>query len=288
MECPGKHSLFVGLAVDLPLADPASSLLYQVTSVDDRFRMLTISVDGLGIRGSVEAFARHPPVAQESIQKLSTLIEPGEFVGQRALIVGGSRGLGELTAKLIAAGGGHPIITYAVGKDDAERVSAEIEQWGGACDILKYDARCPPEQQLNALSGRLSSVYYYATCQIFRRRTNVFDAAILDEFVQLYVRGFHDLCEALRGLAMGSLSVFYPSSVFVEDRPRDMTEYAMAKAAGEILCAEINRSWATMHITSSRLPRLLTDQTAAFVAVESASGPSTILPIVREVQSHRF
>ena len=43
-------------------------------------------------------------------------VRPGIFAGQTALIVGGSRGLGEVTAKLIAAGGGTPIITYQAGK----------------------------------------------------------------------------------------------------------------------------------------------------------------------------
>jgi len=84
----------------------------------------------------VDAFARHPPVAAATdFQQW----RPGfshEFAGQRALIVGGSRGLGELTAKIIAAGGGHTIITYSVGKEDAERVAAEIEGFGATCDVL--------------------------------------------------------------------------------------------------------------------------------------------------------
>ena len=48
------------------------------------------------------------------------------FAGQRSLIVGGSRGLGEVTAKIVAAGGGYPVITYMESKDEAERVAAEI------------------------------------------------------------------------------------------------------------------------------------------------------------------
>ena len=40
--------------------------------------------------------------------------------------------------------------------------------------------------------------------------------------------------------------MFYPSTVFVQDRPQEMTEYAMSKAAGEILCADIARYlWAS-------------------------------------------
>ena len=44
---------------------------------------------------------------------------PGEFANVRALVIGGSRGLGEITAKIIAAGGGDVWITYRRGKEDA-------------------------------------------------------------------------------------------------------------------------------------------------------------------------
>jgi hypothetical protein len=81
------------------------------------------------------------------------------------------------------------------------------------------------------------------------------------------------------------LSMFYPSSVFVSDRRRNMTEYAMAKAAGETLCANMNLSLAPLHVTVNRLPRLATDQTASIVTVETPSAVATLLPIVREVQS---
>ena len=64
-----------------------------------------------------------------------------------------------------------------------------------------------------------------------------------------------------------------------------MTEYAMAKAAGEALCSDMNLSFAPMHVTQSRLPRLLTDQTASVADVETADPVEILLPIIREVQS---
>jgi len=92
----------------------------------------------------VDAFARHPARAQPPIFSMATRVSRHEFAGQRALIVGGSRGLGEPHAKIIAAGGGHTIITYSVGKEDAERVAAEIEGFGATCDVLQYDVRVRP------------------------------------------------------------------------------------------------------------------------------------------------
>ena len=54
------------------------------------------------------------------------IVGPTEFAGSTALIVGGSRGLGALTAKILAAGGGKVIITYATGRADAEDLTEEI------------------------------------------------------------------------------------------------------------------------------------------------------------------
>lgn len=63
-------------------------LEYHVVKAGDRTRVLKIAVNGLGVRGKVETFARHPPIAQIQIEDLSPLVDRNEFAGQRALIVG--------------------------------------------------------------------------------------------------------------------------------------------------------------------------------------------------------
>jgi len=288
MECPGLHSLFSSFTVEFPAAGTPPSLEYRVVSLDKRFRLVKIEVNGCGLRGTVAAFARHPPAVQTSYKELLAIVSPNEFQGQRALVIGGSRGLGEFTAKALAAGGGVPTITYATGKEDADRVADEIRQSGGSCDVMKYDIHTQASQQLEVVSSFVPYLYYYATCQIFCRRTKRFDPSLLEEFLKFYVTGFYDLCAALRSKREnGFFSAFYPSSIAVADRPRDMTEYAMAKAAGEVLCTDLHRFWPGIHIISVRLPRLLTDQTATMFPTETASTVDLILPIIRDVQSVR-
>jgi hypothetical protein len=82
------------------------------------------------------------------------------------------------------------------------------------------------------------------------------------------------------------ISVFYPSSVAVVDRPADMTEYAMAKSAGEILCADLERSDKHFRILVERLPRMLTDQTATVIPAKAMSPVEVMLPIVRSVEGN--
>jgi len=92
------------------------------------------------------------------------------------------------------------------------------------------------------------------------------------------------LAQALRA-HRGDVSLFYPSSVFVAERPRGVIEYAMAKAAGEALCNEMNQTWAPLHVTVERLPRLLTDQTASIIGNQLAAPAAHLLSVVRKVQS---
>ena len=74
--------------------------------------------------------------------------------------------------------------------------------------------------------------------------------------------------------------VFLPSTVFIDERPRGMTEYAMAKAAGEILCADLSRAHRRLVITAPRLPRILTDQTATVPPVPTADPVEVMLPLL--------
>ena len=103
----------------------------------------------------------------------------------------------------------------------------------------------------------------------------------------MYVKGFYDCCSYFGEHGSRALTAFYPSSVFVESNPPDMIEYSMAKMAGEMLCANINRAGGRVHIIVSRLPRLLTDQTATVLPMEKEDPLKVMLPVIRNVQSSR-
>jgi NAD(P)-dependent dehydrogenase (short-subunit alcohol dehydrogenase family) len=284
MVVPGLHSTYGGL--DLSLTSDAyrtDELCFAVTSVDARFRRILVQISGAGLAGSLVTFSRMPPERQPSIDAAASLVKPGEFNSSVALVVGGSRGLGEVAAKLIAAGGGKVIITYATGAIDAQNLAAQINGWGGQCEVSAYDARCDAYQQLQGLSEPPTHFYYFATPTIFRRKAGLCARERLDEFNQFYLHGFYGLVEAACRLRPEGISVFYPSTVYVQDRPADMTEYAMSKAAGEVLCADIARFMPRVRVITQRLPRLPTDQTASLIRAKSANPLEVMLPIIRKM-----
>lgn len=289
MVVPGLHSVYVGLDLSFTAdAIPAHGLQFAVTAVDPRFRRVQLHITGGGVSGILETFSRVPPVSQPSMSDVAKLVAPGEFDESIALVVGGSRGLGELTAKLIAAGGGRVIITYASGKSDADKLAAEINDWGGKCDVVAYDARQAADRQLEALMLPPTHIYYFATPTIVRRKAGLCSRERLEEFNDFYVHGFLRLVEAGVRRRPQGIAVFYPSTVYVQDRPEEMTEYAMSKAAGEVLCADIARYVRNVRVVTERLPRLPTDQTTSVIPVEGVGALSVMLPIVRKMSHRHF
>jgi hypothetical protein len=281
MVCPGLHSIFTGLAITLTDApDVGRGIGFEVTDVDDRYGRVEMSVEGDGLTGLVTAFSRQAPVGSPPMADLMRRVRPGEFDGATAFVAGGSRGLGAITAKLIAAGGGRVIVTYAQGLGDAARLRDEINAARGedACAIMAFDATRPVREQLASLRTHVSLLFYYATPQIYVQRSRLFMPELFASFTRFYVDAFYELCISL---SSGKLSAFYPSSVFVSELPRDFLEYSMAKRAGEMLCESMAASIPDLEILVDRLPRTLTDQTATLALVDNEDPLDVMLPRVR-------
>jgi acyl dehydratase len=285
MACPGLNSLFSGLDVACaPERGTSGALAYAVAAVDARFRSLQIEVAGSGLSGQIDAFARLPPPAQSGMAAVSARVRADAFAGQRVLVVGGSRGLGEVTAKIIAAGGGHPVITYRDGLSEAEAVAASIRAAGGACDVVRYDALEPAAPQLAGI-GAVGACYYFATAKIFQRKSALYEAGMLHAFSRYYVDGFHALCAALHQSQGGArLALFYPSTVAIDEATSGLAEYAMAKAAGEVLASYLGVFLPNVTVLSRRLPRVMTDQTSTVGVATAHDALDVLIPIVEELQ----
>lgn len=263
MECPGLDSLYSEL--ELVRADGRGQQFeYRVTDIDTRFRLVTIDLAGGGLAGTLRAFARPPQTTQSPMSDLAREVSNGEFEGQRALVVGGSRGLGELSAKLLAAGGADVCLTYAEGSADAMRVVGEIEAHGKRGRAIRFDVLSGRKPELPA-DWSPTHLYYFASPFIFSGRPSGWDDALANKFTGYYVTGFARLVESL---VCAELScAFYPSTIALEEASADMAEYCAAKAGGEALCDVLRRRHRGLTILAPRLPRVATDQTASLLPV---------------------
>jgi len=286
MECPGRDSLLSSIRIELTPRDRPTRLDWTVERVDRRFGLVKIAVNGAGVAGSIDAFLRPRPAAPPTIAAASTRVAPGELAAVRALIVGGSRGLGAATAALIAAGGGVPIVTYASGGDEVALLQRDAKTAGRAIDALRLDVRARDGSRIvrDAVARfGVTQLYYFASPRIFVRRSGPFDERLFDRFATFYVYAFARLSAAALAAAP-ALAIFYPSTTAIDDVPAELTEYATAKAAGECVCRGISEQHPRNLILVRRLPRTATDQTASILAAPALDPLDAMLPIVREIQ----
>ena len=279
MEVPGLHSLLSSFDVTIgtPQAPLRTSLGFRVDNVDERFSRVEIGIDGPTIRGTAIAFVRPAPVDQ--IIDTST-VTPGEFVGVRALVVGGSRGLGAAAVQLLAAGGADVRFTYRCGADDAALVTAASGATAFALDAAGEAAAVA--EGLGAIThdgwmpGHLA---WFASPPIFVGGRDTYSDTLFERFRRVYVDTFVSVTgqldpERLQG-------VLWPSSEAVAVEIAGLAEYADAKRLGELACRELAAAHPHLVVDVTRFPRLRTDQTASVVPVEAADPAPHVLAALR-------
>ena len=293
MKCPGLHSIYSEFKLrrlELEVKSSVTQMTFSVQRADPRFRSVRLAVAGARLVGTLDAFFRAPPVAQPLLSELQTRVDRSHFQGQHALIVGGSRGLGELVVKILVAGGAKVALSYARGKDDAQRIQQEAASSGSQVEILQLDASQPlPEATIRHLETLpLTHLYYFATQQISRNSGAAWNQSLFDGFCQLYVHGFAALVQAAtqRSPAGSLLQVLYPSTVFLDQPESGFAEYCAAKAAGESLCAHLALRPGVV-VYKPRLPRLQTDQNNSFMGVEGAEPFPVVLQLLQSLQPTR-
>lgn len=284
MVCPGLNSIFLSLDVTIPINwKSEQNLKFRVSKFEERIKLLELELESGFLTGKIKAFRRPSPIDQPDIADIEQYVEKGEFKQVRSLVLGGSRGLGELTCKILCAGGGKVVLGYALGKSDATRVQRDIENnRPGSCHIQNFDIKNDISAQLSSV-GEFDSVYYFPTPHISKKINGVFSQGTLENFLEYYVFSFYRLCEQLEKRAKSEIKIYYPSSVFIESRPNGMTEYAMAKAASEIMIADINRTFRFVRIYCTRLPRLKSDQTNSIFQTKTSENLMYILPVIRQM-----
>ena len=284
MECPGYHSVYSSLNLTFfENSAEDQKLKYHVTECNPRLAMVSMEVEAPGATGQVKAFLRPQPQRQPGFKEISLQVKPGEFSSQQALIIGGSRGLGEVTAKILAAGGAEVILTYCRGEQDAQRVVKEIESHGGKANCFQLNVLERNEEVSNRIAkiSKPLFLYYFATPHIFGGAKGRFSSQRFKVFSAYYVTGFLRAVQAVLDATTSLKKVFYPSSVAIEELPLDMGEYVAAKSSGEILCDFLQKAHPGLFIYKPRLPRVATDQTASLLPVNNLEPVAVLLENLR-------
>ena len=278
MECPGLYSIFTGLKLQFDGDVTASALNWAVSYWNADLRLMKIKVEAPGVSGAIEAILHPADVTQPSAADVARHLLPDEFAGQHALVVGGSRGLGETVAKIVAMGGGRATITYHSAAEEARRVKAEIEAAGARCEVLRYDvleAAAP-----TAPAGPFTQIYYFATPRI--RPDAASDDSVRAEYRGVYCDGQARLLDAFQAAVATDAVLYYPSTIFAEQPDAGFEAYAGAKRDGEASAREA-ASASGLRALVQRLPRLRTGQSSALMGDEALETLPVMLDTVRLV-----
>ena len=276
MHAPGLHSLFAGLTLEAH-PTPGSALRFEVVDARAKYSIVPVRVHGPTWRGTLDTFYRPPPASVDA-NDVARQVAPGEFSEQRALVVGGSRGLGEAFTRLLAAGGARVAFTYHRGEREARHIADDVGALTFSLDVLGPIAL--------PLPWAPTHVYYLATPPIrVSDPYRPFRADELDVMVRCYVTGLHAVIAAALALGGSGLVAWSPSTILL-DAPRGLAAYCAAKAAMEELVRQLP---ALLPVTmfAPRLGRVGTDQTAALIRVAAATPVQVALDQLRLMASAR-
>jgi len=266
-RCPGMFSLYSGFSLSFIDGSFSDNLKFKVIKYDNRFKLVKIQIKGPGSTGVIRSFIRPRQVKQSDYNSIAKNVKKHEFQDQSALIIGGTRGLGEVTAKLLAAGSADVKLSYYKGEKDAIRIVDDINLNGGCASFFQHNVLSPNEKVIeNILNNwQPTHLYYFATPFIFSATRGKFSNSIYKLFCDYYITGFNHIMDIL--ISYGLKNAYYPSSIALDEKPSDMQEYISAKLEGEALCTKFENIYNTIKIYKPRLPRIETDQTVSLFPV---------------------
>ena len=125
-------------------------------------------------------------------------------------------------------------------------------------------------------------IYYLASPVIAKGTPDRFDDKLFQVFKNFYLDGMTNLVSAAIAQRPNGLplSLFLPSSVFLEENVRGFAEYIAAKKEAESYAKNLADSHGFLSITAPRLPRMLTDQTSSMRGIEENDNQSVIVSIL--------
>tara|TARA_A100001011_G_scaffold395725_1_gene491595 strand:+ start:1014 stop:2507 length:1494 start_codon:yes stop_codon:yes gene_type:complete len=280
MECPGYYSMFS--EAQISIKKNSKDQRYFVKNIDKRFNLINLNVLGNSINADLKAFFRPKKVQYPKINKLLRIIKKNEFASIKALIIGGSKGLGKLTAKIIAAGGGEVIITYNESKNEAKKTYDEIKNFGSKCKIIKFDVK--NQINLKNIKTEINQCYYYATPKIFQKEQKEYDNKMLTKFLQYYVKNFQNIFKYINK-SYPKCRYFIPSTISINKPIQEILEYTLAKLETEIWVSRLSEKFKNK-ILIERLPRLLTEQTNTILQNKLTNTNITILNSIRKLTNN--
>jgi hypothetical protein len=276
---PGNGSLLLSLDACGKPRRASAQLSYRVELAPDE-RLCTLHFDGPTLAATVVA-GRQSGVTQLEVSLANGVVRPSEFAEVKALVIGGTRGIGETTVKLLAAGGAQVLFTYCSGASDAERIRSEL----GRPEIqsVMLDVRDLGTPNRAIVDFRPTFIGYFATPRVNNRARVGFDPDLYRMLRVYYVDGVGTLVDWLERDDSRLRDVLVPSTAYANGPPRDLIEYARAKLDMEARLDVLRTRNPGIRYHAPRWSRVATDQTVSLFRPNPPAAWPIVLSTLRGI-----
>lgn len=279
MKCPGLNSIYSGFNFKLNNKYNPTHLTYSIEKRSLKYHKFDLNIESESIIGKIIAFDRPKLNNLFSYIDATKLVDFGNFSNQRALIIGGSRGVGAISSKLLIAGGAKVLFTYNQGLKEANELCSEINSPN--LISIQYDINNINNDATNSIKEFAPThIYYFVTPFIFSANKGAFDIKLFQKFSNYYLRGLYEIISIFE--KNEELKLYYPSSIAIEELLDNMIEYACSKIASELLCDHLEKLYPYLRVYKPRLPRLETEQTLSLIKLNNAKTENIILDSLQE------
>lgn len=273
MKYPGLNSIYNAFTFEFnENANLSNSIHYSVSDKHITLNMLNIKLDDTFIHGQIKAFIRPVAPKYKTLKELNGLLPVNSFKNQRALIIGGTRGIGLQCLRLLASAGASTMFTYFKNSNEADKIVEEFANESINTNYLQVDVSNLSKESLETIKAfNPTSIYYFATPKILNNNSNL-DENLLQKFISYYVIGLDKILVNLKSEIKPL--IFVPSTVYLDEKPTNLSEYIIAKSASEMFLKLLEKKG--YKIYNPRFPKVSTEQTMSLFK-QKAVEPEEVL-----------
>ena len=284
MKYPGYNSLLSSLNIFINNSYK-KDFLTKLLSIDKRINLSKININSIGAELFIHAFGKNDKIQEPSIYQIKKNYNKNllNCSAQNALIIGGSKGIGALTSKILGIGKANLYITYKSNRKKLFNIKKEILRINKNIKIYRLDVMNFKKIKKVINNNKINCIYYFATPEILSFKRNKFDNKIYQNFLKYFYFIPKKIINLL-SKKKEKIYFFYPSSIFLDDKKKysNISEYLNAKLKAE---KNLNKNFEKTNLIIRRLPPIKTEQNNFFLPIKTHDGIIEVLKFVEQINS---